>query len=32
MRIIAQGDSAWFCADKSAAMRVGEERGWIGLE
>ena len=20
-----QGDSAWFCADKSAGMRVGEE-------
>ena len=24
MRIIPQGDSAWFCADKSAGMRVGE--------
>ena len=22
MRIIPQGDSAWFCADKSAGMRV----------
>ena len=25
VRIIPQGDSAWFCADKSAGMRVGEE-------
>ena len=23
MRIIPQGDSVWFCADKSAGMRVG---------
>ena len=24
VRIIPQGDGAWFCADKSAGMRVGE--------
>ena len=29
MRIIPQGDSAWFCADKSAGMRVSEGGlGW----
>ena len=30
MRIIPQGDSAWFCADKSAGMRVGEEQWSTG--
>ena len=27
MRIIPQGDSAWFCADNSAGMSVGG-LGW----
>ena len=29
MRIVLQGGSAWFCADKSAEMRVSEGGlGW----
>ena len=27
MRIIPQGDSAWFCADKSVGVRVD----WVGV-
>ena len=30
MRIIPQGDSAWFCADKSVGMRVGMRVGGLG--